>query len=137
MRLGNYPETLKYAKKVYRAIRKEASNPQMVEVLVMMGHASCWLGNFEKAYQYLDEAEQKLNNLIDISEKRRILLEAMIYTGRNCCHMQKGKSDLVYKNAMKVLSLSEQINDKFVLAQVYYQLGSFYTFNRIDIKLAL
>jgi len=135
--LGNYPETLKYAKKVYRAIRKEASNPQMVEVLVMMGHASCWLGNFEKAYQYLDEAEQKLNNLIDISEKRRILLEAMIYTGRNCCHMQKGKSDLVYKNAMKVLSLSEQINDKFVLAQVYYQLGSFYTFNRIDIKLAL
>lgn len=137
MRFGNYPETLKYAKKVYRAIRKEASNPQMVEVLVMMGHASCWLGNFEKAYQYLDEAEQKLNNLIDISEKRRILLEAMIYTGRNCCHMQKGKSDLVYKNAMKVLSLSEQINDKFVLAQVYYQLGSFYTFSRIDIELAM
>ena len=137
LRLGNYPETLKYAKKVYRAIRKEASNPQLVEILAMMGHASCWLGNFEKGYQYLEEAEQKLNSLIDIPEKRCILLEAKISLGKNCGYMQQGKSDMFYENAMKFLSLCERIDDKFVLAEIYYQLGSFYTFNKIDIKLAM
>jgi len=136
LRLGNYPETLKYAKKVYRAIRKEALNPQLVEILAMMGHASCWLGNFEKGYQYLEEAEQKLNSLIDIPEKRCILLEAMIYLGNNCGYMQQGKSDMFYENAMKFLSLCERIDDKFVLAEIYYQLGSLYTFYEIDIKLA-
>ena len=72
VRLGNYPETLKYAKKVYRAIRKEASYPKLIEILVMMGHASCWLGNFDKGYQYLDEAEQELKKIDDISEERQI-----------------------------------------------------------------
>jgi len=137
MSLGNYPETLKYAKKVYRHIRKDASNPQLIEILVMMGHASCWLGNFEKGYQYIDEAEQKLDNLIDISEKRRTLLKAKIYVGKNCGYMQQGKSDLVCDSALKISNLSEQINDTFVLAQIYYQLGSLYTFFRIDIELAI
>ncbi len=137
VRRGNYPETLKYAKKAYHVVPKEALSPRMVEILAMMGLASCWIGNFEIGYQYLDEAEQKLNNLIDISEKRRILLETMIYADRNCGYMQQGKSDLFYESAMKLSSLSEQINDKYVLAQIYYQLGSLYTFIRIDIKLAI
>ncbi|MHA1750511.1 MAG: tetratricopeptide repeat protein [Promethearchaeota archaeon] len=137
MKLGNYPETLKYAKKVFLHIRKDASNPQLIEILAMMGRASCWIGNFEKGYQYLDEAEQKLKKLIDISEKRRIFLVAMINTGRNCGYMQQGKSDLVYESAMKVLSLIERVDDKYVLAQFYYQLGSLYTFFRIDIELAI
>lgn len=135
MRLGNFPETLKYAKKVYRAIRKEALSPQLVEILAMMGHASCWLGNYEKGYQYLNEAEQKLKSLADISEESRNLLQSMIYIGNNCGHMQQGKSDLLYED--ELLSLLEGIADTFVLAEMYYQLGSLYTFIRIDIDLAI
>ncbi|MHA1671778.1 MAG: tetratricopeptide repeat protein [Promethearchaeota archaeon] len=103
----------------------------------MMGHASCWLGNFERGYQYLDEAEQKLKNINDISEERRILLQSMIFVGQNCGYMQQGKSILIYENVMKFLSLCERIDDKFVLAEIYYQLGSFYTFTKIDINLAI
>jgi len=137
VRLGNYPETLKYAKKVYRAIRKEASYPKLIEILVMMGHASCWLGNFDKGYQYLDEAEQELKKIDDISEERQILLQSMILVGKNCGYMQQGKSDLLYENAMILLSHYEHIDDKFVLAEIYYQLGSLYTFIKIDIDLAI
>jgi len=137
VRLGNYPETIKYAKKVYRTIRKEASNPQLIEILAMMGHASCWLGNFEKGYQYLNEAKQKLKSLPEISEERRVVLQSMIYIGKNCGYMQQGKGDKLYKNAMKLLSLYERIDDTFVLAEIYYQLGSLYTFVRIDINLAI
>ncbi|TFG17864.1 MAG: tetratricopeptide repeat protein [Promethearchaeota archaeon] len=137
IRLGNFPEALKYAKKVYRAIRKEVSSPQLVEILAMMGHTSCWLGNFEKGYQLLDEAEQKLRKLTDILEERRILLQSMIYVGKNCGYMQQGKSDMLYENAMELLSLYERIDDTFVLAEIYYQLGSLYTFIKIDINLAI
>ncbi len=137
MRLGNYPETIKYAKKVYRAIRKEASSPQLVEILAIMGHAFCWLGNFDKGYQYIDEAEQKLKKINDLSEERRILLQSMIHIGKNCGYMQQGKSDMLYENAMKMLGLIKGIDDKFVLAEIYYQLGSLYTFVKIDINLAI
>lgn len=137
LRLGNYPETIKYAKKVYRAIRKEASNPQLIEILAMMGHASCWLGNFDKGYQYLDEAEQKIKDINDLSKERRVLLQSMIYIGQNCGHMQQGKGDKVHETAMKLLSLYELIDDTFVLAEIYYQLGALYTFIRIDINLAI
>jgi len=136
-KLGNYPEALKYAEKVYRAIRKQEPTSQLVETLIMIGHASCWLGNFEKGYQYIDEAEQKLNKLTNVSEKQRILFEAMLYISRNCGYMQQGKIESFYNSVKKALRLSERINDKYVLAQLYYQLGSLNTFYKIDIKSAI
>jgi len=137
MKLGNYPEVLKYAKKVYRSIHKQEPTSQLVETLIMIGHASCWLGNFEKGYQHIDEAEQKLKKITNISEKQRTLLEEMIYINRNCGYMQQGKHELLYNSVKKALRLSERINDKYVLAQLYYQLGTFYTFVKIDIKSAI
>ncbi|MFO7797298.1 MAG: tetratricopeptide repeat protein [Promethearchaeati archaeon] len=137
IRLGNYPETLKYAKKAYRIIRKKGLSSQLLESLIMLGHSSSWLGNFEKGYQYLNDSEQILNKLADLSEKRRIKYEAMICLSKNCGYMQKGKNERIYHLAMKVLNLSEQIDDKFVLAELYYQLASIYTFYKIDVKKAI
>ena len=78
-RVGNYPETLKYAKKVYRLIGKQEPTSQLIETLITLGHASCWLGNFDTGYQYLDEAEQKLNELTNISENSFSLFIKMAY----------------------------------------------------------
>ncbi len=137
MRLEKYPEALKYAKKVYYAFRKQEPTSQLLDALITLGYTSCWLGNFESGYQYLDEAEQKLNKITNISEKQHDLFEAMLYTSRNCGYMQEGKIDLLHKTTMKALNLIERLEDKFVLTQIYYQLGGFYTFYKIDIQLAI
>jgi len=137
MRLEKYPEALKYAKKVYHAFRKQEPTSQLLDALITLGYSSCWLGNFKSGYQYLDEAEQKLNKLTNISEKQHDLFEAMLYTSRNCGYMQEAKIDLLHKTAMKALNLIERLEDKFVLTQIYYQLGGFYTFYKIDIQLAI
>lgn len=137
MRLEKYPEALKYAKKVYYAFRKQEPTSQLLDALITLGYTSCWLGNFESGYQYLDEAEQKLNKITNISEKQHDLFEAMLYTSRNCGYLQEGKIDLLHKTTMKALNLIERLEDKFVLTQIYYQLGGFYTFYKIDIQLAI
>jgi len=137
IRLGNYPETLKYAKKVHRIIRKEEPSSRLVESLIMLGHSSSWLGSFEKGYQFLNNAEQILKKLSDLSGKDRVKYKAMIYLSKNCGYMQQAKNERVYDLVMKVLNISEQIDDKFVLAELFYQLGSIYTFYKIDIKKAI
>ncbi|TFG23372.1 MAG: tetratricopeptide repeat protein [Promethearchaeota archaeon] len=135
--MGDYPEALKYAKKSYRGYRNQGQSSHLLETLIIMGYANCWLGNTELGFQYIDEAEDMLGNLPDIREKQQNKYEAMLYISRGCGYLQQGKTEQLFESARSALKISEYINDKQIMARSNYQLGSYYTFFNIDLNLAM
>ncbi len=135
--IGDYPEALKFAKKSYRGYRNQGKTSNLLEALLIMGYSTSWLGNIELGFQYIDEAEDILINLPDLTEKQQNKYKAMLYISRGCGYVQQGKTEQVYESARSALKIGEPINDKQIIARSNYQLGSYYTFFNIDLNLAM
>jgi tetratricopeptide (TPR) repeat protein len=136
-RTGNHQEAFKFAEKAYQICQELNSASEMYDIMVNLAWSLNWLGDLDKSFNFITQAEELKKKLSHISPLERDRKEAEISFCKGCAYFFQGDADQGLECARKSLELRKKREDKFGIALSLYQIGGYYTFLKWDFDQAL
>jgi tetratricopeptide (TPR) repeat protein len=131
--LQNYPESAKIGELTYSLSKELERVPDTIMALIFRSNPVL-LGQLEKVLDYLNEAENLLNSLSDVSPNFISRQKANILFRKAWAHFFDGNRDEAIEKALECLDLQEKLGNKNEVAYTLHTIGHIYFFsNEFDL----
>ncbi|MHA2087648.1 MAG: hypothetical protein ACW972_05200, partial [Promethearchaeota archaeon] len=120
-----FGESVKIGKLSYRLSQSLGRVNDAITSLLFKANCA-FLGQFDKALDYLLKAEELLNSLTDISPSYFSRQKANILYRRGYANQLKGNLSIALENALECLPLQEKLGRKVEIAYTLSLLGDIY-----------
>ncbi|MHA1461246.1 MAG: tetratricopeptide repeat protein [Promethearchaeota archaeon] len=135
--LANYEEVIKFAEKAYQKSQKLRDNLGSIDALVKMAFATMMIGDFEKAFNLIEQSEDLFKTLTRCTLLEQEQTEASITFTKATIYVFQGNVNLALECAKRSLELREDIGNKIELAESLYGIGLIYSLLKSDLDLGL
>jgi len=131
---GNHEESFKYSQKAYQESLTLKNHLFSIDALVIMARALIWLGDMEKALNFVIQGEDILKNLSNISTPEREKREANIECVKGGISWFTGDLNQAIQYTNRSLELCEKLGNKNELVEVLFYIGGLNILSKIDLK---
>ncbi|MCT2406320.1 tetratricopeptide repeat protein [Chryseobacterium antibioticum] len=115
----------KYAEEALQSAKKTKNAKEEVLALQNLGTSNIILGNYNKALQYFDQAEQKISNLNKTDQSIQEI-SAKNFGSKGIIYSEQNNYSLALNNDFKAMKLYESSHNEVQLSKIYNNIGVIY-----------